>query len=389
MTDQSVVARRREQRRERQVASTAQAMAQPVNNLPVYELVGEDALHQINDTSMLILEEIGIDFYDEEALAVLGAQGAVVKGSTVFFDRKLIAEYVGKAPAQFTQLARNPQRNVVIGGKHVTFAPVYGPPYVYDLVRGRREATLRDFENFVKLAYLSPYIHHSGGTVVEPTDLPTHTRHLDMLDSHIRYSDKPFMGSVTSGPNAEDSVRMAEFVFGAEAIRQQPALLSLINISSPRRLDDRMLSALKVYAKARQAMIITPFILSGAMAPAAVGTTHVVCIDVERTPTQHTRPVTFQRFAFLPPSFIRRVRVLLIEATCPLPDIATHLLNAIRTNPARKTADCTCVANLRVSVIETVGVNAITPWVSTAIRTTCRLFPFGFAGQRDFAALLQ
>jgi trimethylamine--corrinoid protein Co-methyltransferase len=108
---------------------------------------------------------------------------------------------------------------------------------------------------------------------VEPTDLPTHTRHLDMVYSHIKYSDKPFMGSVTSGPNAADSVALTEILFGADAIRVHPALLSLINISSPRRLDDRMLAALKVYAKARQAMIITPFILSGAMAPAAVGGT--------------------------------------------------------------------------------------------------------------------
>jgi trimethylamine--corrinoid protein Co-methyltransferase len=273
MTDQSVVARRREQRRERQAAAATQSITQPINRLPVYELVDEAALHQIHNASLTILEEIGIDFYDEEALAILAAHGAVVKESTVFFDRKLIERSVRSAPAQFTQLARTPERSVQIGGHHVTFAPVYGPPYVYDLARGRREATLTDFENFVKLTYLSPYLHHSGGTVVEPTDLPTHTRHLDMLYSHLRYSDKPFMGSVTSGPNAQDSVRMAEIVFGAETIRQQPALLSLINISSPRRLDDRMLAALKVYAKARQAMIITPFILSGAMAPAAVGGT--------------------------------------------------------------------------------------------------------------------
>ncbi len=273
MTDQSVVARRREQRRERQAAAAIQSITQPINRLPVYELVDEAALHQIHNASLTILEEIGIDFYDEEALAILAAHGAVVKESTVFLDRKLIERSVRSAPAQFTQLARTPERSVQIGGNHVTFAPVYGPPSVYDLARGRREATLTDFENFVKLTYLSPYLHHSGGTVVEPTDLPTHTRHLDMLYSHLRYSDKPFMGSVTSGPNAQDSVRMAELVFGAETIRQQPALLSLINISSPRRLDDRMLAALKVYAKARQAMIITPFILSGAMAPAAVGGT--------------------------------------------------------------------------------------------------------------------
>jgi trimethylamine--corrinoid protein Co-methyltransferase len=182
-------------------------------------------------------------------------------------------QYVAMAPRQFTQLARNPTNNVIIGGNHICFAPVYGPPFVYSVDRGRREATLADFINFVKLAYLSPYIHHSGGTIVEPTDEPTHTRHLDMVYSHIKYSDKPFMGSVTSESNAQDSIRMAEILFGADSIRETPALLSLINISSPRRLDDRMLGALKAYAKARQALVITPFILSGAMAPVTVAGT--------------------------------------------------------------------------------------------------------------------
>ena len=187
---------------------------QPLHRLPVYELVDEAGLHKINDTSLQILEEIGIDFYDEEALAILARHGAVVKESTVFLDRKLVREFVGMAPRQFTQLARNPDRNVVIGGDYVTFAPVYGPPYVYDIVGGRREATLADFQNFVKLTYLSPYLHHSGGTIVEPTDLPTHTRHLDMVYSHIKYSDKPFMGSVTSG--AERGRQCAD---GRDALR--------------------------------------------------------------------------------------------------------------------------------------------------------------------------
>ena len=272
MADERLM-QRRERRRERQAAAAVQQVVQPLHRLPIYELVDEAGLHKLNDTSHQILEEIGIDFYDEEALAILKQHGAVVKDATVFLDRKLVREFVGLAPRQFTQLARNPDNNVVIGGDYMTFAPVYGPPYVYDIVGGRREATLADFQNFVKLAYLSPYLHHSGGTIVEPTDLPTHTRHLDMIYSHLKFSDKPFMGSVTSGPNAADSVRMAELVFGREAMRRNPALLSLINISSPRRLDDRMLAALKVYAKARQAMIITPFILSGAMAPVSVAGT--------------------------------------------------------------------------------------------------------------------
>ncbi len=270
---------RRVSRRDRRPADpegTAVAkISQPVNNLPTYELVNEAGIEKIHAASLEILSDVGMDFYDDEAQATLKKHGVRLDGDTAFFDREMIAEYVAKAPSQFTQLARNPENNVVIGGNHVCFAPVYGPPFVVDQDRGRREATLEDFRNFVKLTYMSPYLHHSGGTIVEPLDEPTHTRHLDMVYSHIKYSDKPFMGSVTSANNAADSVRLAEIVFGADTIRETPALLSLINISSPRRLDDRMLGALQVYAKANQALLLTPFIFSGAMGPAGIAGTLV------------------------------------------------------------------------------------------------------------------
>jgi len=120
---------------------------------------------------------------------------------------------------------------------------------------------------------MSPYLHHSGGTVCEPNDAPVATRHLDMLYSHIKYSDKAFMGSVTEPENAEDSVKICEILFGKEAIRENPAMTSLINVSSPRRHDDRMLGCLKVYARARQAMIISPFLMAGAMSPASIAGT--------------------------------------------------------------------------------------------------------------------
>ncbi|NOZ50865.1 MAG: trimethylamine methyltransferase family protein [Chloroflexi bacterium] len=251
-----------------------EAITQPLHQIPVYELLDASALDKIHQVSMEILSEVGILFMDDpESLAILREHGVRVEGELAFFTPTQIEHYVTMAPSEFTQLARNPARSLVIGGKHMCFAPVYGPPFVADRERGRRLGTLQDFRDFVKLAYLSPYIHHSGGVIVEPTDLPTPTRHLDMLYSHIKYSDKPFMGSVMSAGNAADSVKMVEIMFGSEAIRQQPALISLINISSPRRLDDRMLSALKVYARARQAVIITPFILSGAMGPAAIAGT--------------------------------------------------------------------------------------------------------------------
>jgi trimethylamine--corrinoid protein Co-methyltransferase len=265
---------RRRERRARQASAASAARMQPITyNLPVYELLNPEGVQRVHEMSMRILRELGIDFYDDEAREILRAHGADVRGDTVFFDEELLLKYVGMAPSQFTQLARNPQNNVTIGGNNMVFAPVYGCPFVEDLDGGRREATLKDFQNFVKLAYMSPYIHHSGGTVVEPTDEPVSTRHLDMLLSHITYSDKAFMGSVTSGKNAADSVAIAEIVFGADTIRQNPALLSLINVSSPRRFDDRMLSCIKVYARARQAMIITPFILAGAMGPTSVAGT--------------------------------------------------------------------------------------------------------------------
>ena len=270
--------RLRRERRERQRDAAhpgVQKAVQPVINIPPYAVASEEAIELIHQCSLEILAEVGIDFYDDEAQAVLKAHGVKMVGDTAFFDKEQIAEYVAKAPSEFTQIARDPANNVRIGGNNMVFAPVYGPPFVVDRDRGRREATLHDFQNFVKLTYMSPYLHHSGGTIVEPTDEPTHTRHLDMGYSHIKYSNKPFMGSVTSGNNAADTVRMAELVFGAEAMAENPALLSLINISSPRRLDDRMLGALKVYVKARQAVLITPFLFSGAMAPVGVAGTLV------------------------------------------------------------------------------------------------------------------
>ncbi len=267
MTD--ISERRRERRAKHTVAP--QRTGQITYTLPIHELLDAQGVQRVHAAAMRILGDYGVDFYDEECRTILAEHGATVKGLTVFFDEALVMKYVAMAPPEFVQRARNPANDVIIGGNKVVFSPVYGPPFVQDLDGVRRDATLDDFRNFVKLAQMSPYMHHSGGTVVEPLDEPVSTRHLDMVLSHILYSDRPFMGSVTSGPNAADSVALAEIIFGAEAIREHPALISLINVSSPRRYDDRMLAALKVYARARQALLITPFILAGAMGPAAIG----------------------------------------------------------------------------------------------------------------------
>ena len=195
-------------------AESVTKMTQPLHKLPVYELLDEEAIELIHAASLRILSEAGIAIHDEELLGILKEHGAVVEGDVVCFDPAMVEEHVAKAPGKFVQLARNPENNVTIGGDHICFAPVYGPSYVSDFARGRRVAKLLDFQNFIKLAYMSPYIHHSGGTIVEPTDKAVGTRHLDMLFSHIKYSDKAFMGSVISSRNAVDSQRWPKFFLG-------------------------------------------------------------------------------------------------------------------------------------------------------------------------------
>jgi trimethylamine--corrinoid protein Co-methyltransferase len=244
--------------------------------IPYFELLGEEALELIEEKADTVLEEIGIEFRDfPEALQRFREAGADVTGERVRFPRGMCRALIqASAPREFTQYARNPEHNVLIGGKHMVLAPAYGSPFVHDIDRGRRYATLDDFRNFVKLTYLSPVLHHSGGTVCEPVDIPVDERHLDMVYSHIRYSDKAFMGSVTHPDRARDSIEMAKLVFGDDFVENNAVLTSLINANSPMVFDGTMLGAATVYAQHNQATLISPFILTGAMSPVTVaGTT--------------------------------------------------------------------------------------------------------------------
>ena len=240
--------------------------------IPYYELLDEAALALIETNADLVLEEIGIDFRDDpEALRLLRDAGADVQGERVRFPKGMCRAIIqASAPAEFTQYARNPQRNVVIGGRRTVLAPAYGSPFIHNLDEGRRYATIEDFRNFVKLTYMSPGLHHSGGTVCEPVDLPVNKRHFDMIYSHIKYSDKPFMGSVTHPERAQDTVEMAKIVFGEEFVEQNTVISSLINANSPLTYDATMLGAAKIYARHNQATVISPFILAGAMSPVTV-----------------------------------------------------------------------------------------------------------------------
>ncbi|MDB2407046.1 trimethylamine methyltransferase family protein [Jannaschia sp.] len=244
-----------------------------------YEILDEAALDIIEANAETVLAEIGVAFVDNPAALKRWTEaGADVQGDRVRLPRGMARELCALAPSRFTQVARNPERSVEIGGRNLVLAPVYGPPFVRD-AGGRRYATMADFETFVKLGHQSPWLHHSGGTVCEPTDIAVNKRHFDMLMAHMTLTDKPFMGSVTEPSRARDSVEMCDILFGG--LDDRTAMISLININSPLTFDSIMMGALEEYAAANQACIISPFIVGGAMAPVSViGTLTQVLAEV-------------------------------------------------------------------------------------------------------------
>ena len=236
--------------------------------IPPYELLGEEGLALIETQADRILAEVGMEIReDPESLQLFKDAGVSVDGITLHFDPGHVKALCATAPRQFTQLARNPARSVEIGGNNVVLAPTYGSPFVRDLEGGRRYASLTDFQNFVKLTYDTPWLHHSGGTVCEPVDVPVNKRHLDMVYAHLRYSDKAFMGSVTHPSRAADSIEMARIAFGADVVENNCVIMGNVNVNSPLVWDATMTGALKTYAAANQAPVVVPFILGGAMGP--------------------------------------------------------------------------------------------------------------------------
>ena len=240
-----------------------------INKMPRYEILSEEAIETLDGGWRRIVSELGVEFLSDEALDLFRAAGQQVDEQNVKLDPEFVLEQVAKAPREFDLQARNPAHTVHIGGEHMVFAPVYGCPFVREGIE-RRNASMNDFENLVRLSQAFPQLDSPGGTICEPDDRPLDSRHLDMVYALMTLSDKPYMGSVTSGPNAVDTIAMAEIVFGRESIEQTPCMISLINVNSPLRYDDRMLAALFEYVRANQPVIVTPFLLMGAMSPVSV-----------------------------------------------------------------------------------------------------------------------
>ncbi len=244
------------------------ATSTATRNIPTMEIFDPHSLDKLETHADWILKEIGVEFRgDEEVLELFRKAGATVKGERVQFDPGHAKALCATAPSQFVMHGRKADYSITVGDNSVSFTPGYGSPFVTDSARGRRYATLEDFQNFVKLTDSTPWLHHSGGTVCEPVDIAVNKRHLDMVYSHLRYSTKPFMGGVTAAERALDSIAMAKIVFGERFMQNNCVIQGNINLNSPLVLDSIMSGSLKVYARANQGCFISPFILGGAMGP--------------------------------------------------------------------------------------------------------------------------
>ncbi len=268
MQTQSTRATRRGRRKRNSQRDASLPAACHKRGMPAYELLDETALVRLEQHADWLLENVGVEFRgDSVALDLFHQAGAHIEGERVRFKNGLARHLCATAPTEFKLHSRNTNHSITLGGEHFVLMPGYGSPFVTDLDNGRRYATLEDFRNFVKLSYITPYLHHSGGTICEPTDVPVNKRHLDMVYAHLQLSTKPFMGGVTSVARARDSIDMARIVYGAEFMETHAVMQGNINVNSPFVYDETMSGALRVYAEANQCVCVSPAIFGGAMGP--------------------------------------------------------------------------------------------------------------------------
>ena len=286
MTDTSVepelgrVRRGRDARAAKRRTRTRSWLPELERRIPWVNLLSDDQVQVIHDASMDVVEEVGVEFRCDDALALWRDAGAAVDGARVRLDREHLMALVGTAPSSYTMVARDPTHTVTVGDGKTIFTPSYGAPYVLGLDGTRRPGTLEDFKNFTKLNHLSPALHMSGGVVCEPMDVPVPKRPLYMTQNLLTYSSKPFMGAVTSKERAEDSLHMAGIVFGQDVVRDTTVMTCLANGNTPLVWDKTMLDSVRVFAAANQATLFSPFVLGGASTPAStVGA--VIQVNIE------------------------------------------------------------------------------------------------------------
>ncbi len=238
------------------------------------EVLTDDQIERIHDASMRILEEFGIEFLDEQARnrAIAGGAELVSGTQRIRFDRNLVAELVAKVPAEFTLHARVPERNLTFGGNHINFGSVASAPNVSDLDNGRRPGNFNDYCNLLRLTQSLNVVQFIGGYPVEPADIPPLTRHLDAHYAAITLTDRIWHPYSLGRERILDAVEMISIARGIskEQLAREPSLFSIVNSNSPLRLDTPMLQGLMAMAEHGQPVVLTPFTLSGAMAPATI-----------------------------------------------------------------------------------------------------------------------
>jgi trimethylamine--corrinoid protein Co-methyltransferase len=241
--------------------------------LPLTEPMTHDQIAKIDAASMDILENVGVQFRDDIALADWKAAGAKVEGEMVYLDRHLVRELIATIPETFTYHARNSANSLPFGSDHGMFIPMTGAPFLRDLDDVRRNPTLDDLANFHKLSHMLPALHSSAHHIVEPYDHPISQRHLRITYSSMKHSDKTFMGMTTSPKNAEDVMDMCAILFGDDYIDTHPVVTGNCNGNSPLVWDETMLGALRAFCKRNQPILCSPFVLGGANTPASVPAT--------------------------------------------------------------------------------------------------------------------
>jgi trimethylamine--corrinoid protein Co-methyltransferase len=238
--------------------------------MPRFEPLSEDALTTIEEAAERLGAEVGVQFDHPRALELFADAGQTVDGDTVRFDRGFLRAQAALAPREFRLRARNPERNLVVGGDHMVFCAAQGPPFVR-IGDERRDGTLADLEQLLKLTHVTDALDTPGRNILEPNDVPLDVRHLVRALAAIRLTDRVWSGEPSSDFAARDCIRMMEIVHGGrESIEAEPVMFANVNVNSPLRFDVRMLEGLLAYAEAGQAVIVTPFLLMGAMAPVTI-----------------------------------------------------------------------------------------------------------------------
>lgn len=244
------------------------------HRFPPTPVISEDELEAIHLTSLQILEEMGMDFMHEGAREILRQAGAEVRPGSerVRIPRELVLQAIKTCPAEFTLHARNPERNIAIGGRNLAFAQVASPPNCSDMQGGRRAGNQADFRNMVRLAQRYDIVHCTGGYPVEPVDLHSSIRHLDCLSDIAKLTDKAFHAYSLGQARNLDGLEIARIARGisAEQMEREPSLFTIINSSSPLRLDTPMLQGIIEMSSRNQIVMLTPFTLAGAMAPVTI-----------------------------------------------------------------------------------------------------------------------